>query len=276
MMEFQFATLENVKTSDLIAVFNATFADYFVNVELDERGLAIKSQTENTDLSKSVGAFLDGKLVGFILLGIENGIAFNGGTGVLPDARGNALTVKMYDFMMPKLKTESIYFHQLEVITKNLPAIKTYKKIGFRRVRTLACFKGKINATKINRDIEIKFLNRIDTEIFPTFWNAQPSRQNSLSALQRTQNLYKYVGAFYQSNLVGYIIYGKKGSIKQFAVKKDFRHLGIGQTLFAFVQNELENKESIITNIDKNDFETILFLEQIGLNLFIEQFEMKK
>ncbi len=267
--------LENVQTLELIQVFNSAFTDYFVNVSLDEKSLAIKIQTENTDLSKSVGAFFEETLVGFILLGIENKTVFNGGTGVLPEFRGNALTAKMYDFMMPKLKTEGIYFHQLEVVTKNLPAIKTYEKIGFTRARTLACFKGKIKTAKINSDIKIKFLNVIDTEIFPTFWNSQPSWQNSLSAIKNTQNLHKIVGAFDKENLVGYIIYTESGRVKQFAVRKDFRRVGIGQTLFALVQNELKDKEIIITNIDKNDRESISFLSKLGLTLFLEQFEMK-
>ena len=118
---------------------------------------------------------------------------------------------------------------------------------------------------------EIKYLEEIDETLFPQFWSSNPSWQNSISAIKRTKYLHKIVGAFYKNNLIGYLIYTENGRIKQFAVEKEFRHSGIAQTLFA----QLNNPEIIITNVDKNDGETISFLEKLGLNLFLEQFEMK-
>lgn len=270
-MQFQISTLKKVKNAEIVEVFNSAFADYFVKIELTEKSLADKILAENLILEKSVGAFIENKLVGFILLGIENGVAYNGGTGVIPKARGNNLTGKMYEFILPKLNAESVYLHQLEVVTENFSAIEIYEKIGFEKLRTLVCFKGKITISKINRDIEIKYLEEIDETLFPQFWSSNPSWQNSISAINRTKYLHKIVGAFYENNLVGYLIYTETGRIKQFAVKKEFRRLGIVQTLFA----QLNNQEIIITNVDKNDGETISFLEKIGLNLFLEQFEMK-
>ncbi|MBX7174509.1 MAG: GNAT family N-acetyltransferase [Pyrinomonadaceae bacterium] len=270
-MQFQISTLKKVKTAEIVEVFNSAFADYFVKIELNEKSLADKITTENIILEKSVGVFFENKLVGFILIGIENKVAYNGGTGVLLDFRGQSLSKRMYDFILPKLKAENTYSHQLEVITENLPAIKTYEKIGFQKMRTLACFKGKINVSKLNDNVVIKNLNEIDETLFPQFWNSQPSWQNSLSAIKRTQNLHKILGAFHQNNLAGYLIYTGTGRIKQFAVQKDFRRLGIAQTLF----HQLNNQEILITNIDKDDPETVSFLNNLGLNLFLEQFEMK-
>lgn len=271
-MQFQFSTLENIQNAEVVDVFNKSFADYFVKIELNEKSLADKFRTENIALEKSVGAFFENKLVGFILIGIENGVAYNGGTGVLFEFRGNSLTRKMYDFILPKLKAESFYFHQLEVISENYPAIKTYEKIGFKKTRTLACFKGKILVSNINKEIEIKVLEDIDEQLFPSFCNSQPSWQNSLSAIKRAKKLHKIIGAFYQNQLVGYLIYMENGRIKQFAVQRNFRHQSIGQTLFNCIKT---NQESILTNIDKSDSETISFLNRIGLEVFLEQFEMK-
>lgn len=271
-MQFHFSTLENIHKTELIDTFNQSFADYFVKIELNEERFQNKILTENIDLQKSVGAFFNDKLVGFILIGTENRIAYNGGTGVLPDFRGNSLTVEMYKVVLPKLKNQGISFHQLEVITENFPAIKTYEKIGFKKTRTLVCFKGPILVSNINEEIEIKVLEDIDEKIFPTFLNSQPSWQNSLSAIERTKYLHKIIGAFYQNQLVGYLIYMENGRIKQFAVQRNFRHKSIGQTLFNFIKT---NQEIIITNIDKSDSETISFLNKIGLKPFLEQFEMK-
>lgn len=270
-MKFRFAALNKVRSNELIGVFNSAFTEYFVKIELNEQSFSNKILSENIDLEKSVGAFFNNKLVGFILIGTEKGIAYNGGTGVLPEFRGNLLSRKMYGFILPKLKLENIHSHQLEVITENFPAIKTYEKTGFKIVRTLVCFKGKISVSKVNEEIEIKILEDIDENLFPTFWNSQPSWQNSLSAIERTKKLHKIIGAFCKNKLVGYLIYTENGRVKQFAVNKDFRRLGIGQTLFS----QLNNKEIVITNIDKDDTETVSFLNKIGLNPFLEQFEMK-
>lgn len=271
MTDFQFRTLENIKKAELINVFNSAFADYFVKIELNVKTLADKFLAENIALENSVGAFFENKLVGFILIGIESKSSYNAGTGVLPEFRGNHLTEKMYDFILPKLKFQHIANQQLEVITENFSAIKTYEKSGFKKLRTLACFKGKIAISKLNNDVEMKEISEIDEPLFSSFWNSQPSWQNSFSAIKRTKNLHKIVGAFVRKTLVGYLVYTESGRVKQCAVHKDFRNSGIGQTLFA----ELNQKEIIITNVDKNDSETILFLEKIGLELFLEQFEMK-
>lgn len=270
-MQLNFSTLGNVQTAEIVEVFNKSFADYFVKIELNKKSLGDKIRTENIILESSVGVFFENKLVGFILIGIENEVAYNGGTGVLPKFRGNSLTLKMYEFILPKLKNQGISFHQLEVITENFPAIKTYEKIGFQKLRTLACFKGKIDISKKNRKVKIKVLEEIDENLFVSFWNSQPSWQNSISAINRTKNQHKIISAFYENELVGYLIYTENGRIKQFAVSKEFRHLGIGKTLFA----KLDQKEIIITNIDKNDSETIYFLQKTGLSIFLEQFEMK-
>lgn len=271
MSDFQFRTLENIKKAELINVFNSAFANYFVNIELQEKTLADKIMAENIALENSVGAFFENKLAGFILIGIEGKNSYNAGTGVLPKFRGNQLTCKMYEFILPKLKSQNITNQQLEVIAENFPAIKTYEKIGFRKMRTLACFKGKIDISKTNRKIVIKVLDEMDERLFNSFSNSQPSWQNSISAINRTKNQHKIIGAFYEKEPVGYLIYTENGRIKQFAVKKEFRNLGIGKNLFA----KLDQKEITITNINKNDSETISFLNKIRLNSFQNQFEMK-
>ncbi len=270
-MEFQFSTLKSIEKTELIEVFNSVFAEYFVKIELNETSFAEKIAAEKISLEKSVGAFFEGRLVGFILIGIEGETSYNGGTGVLSDFRGNDLTGKMHEFILPKLKADNFCSQQLEVITENLGAIKSYEKIGFKKLRTLVCFKGKVAISKTNKDIELRVLDEIEESIFSSFWNAQPTWQNSFSAIKRTQKLHKIIGAFYDKEFVAYIIHTTAGRIKQFAVKKEFRHLGIGQTLFS----QLNKQEIIITNIDKNDEESVLFLRKLGLDLFLEQFEMR-
>jgi ribosomal protein S18 acetylase RimI-like enzyme len=159
-MNLNFSTLENVEKSEIVKTFNSAFENYFVKIELTEKSLTEKFAAENILLEKSVGAFVENKLIGFVFIGIDdfNGrkTAYNGGTGVVPGFRGNDLTGKMYKFLLPKLAVENIKSHLLEVITENRSAIKAYEKIDFKIERKLACFKGKISMSRINSDIEIK------------------------------------------------------------------------------------------------------------------------
>lgn len=278
-MPLQLSTLENVNLPELVEVFNAAFADYFVKIRFTEQSLTEKITAENIFLEKSVGVFADGKLAGFILIGIDdfdgNKTAYNSGTGVRPEFRGNNLSAQMYDFILPQLESEGIYSHLLEVIVQNHPAIRVYEKAGFRKTRVLGCFKGSINSPEINKNIEINILDEIDRELFSQFGDTLPSWQNSIPAIERTLNLHRTAGAFDGENLVGYIVYTESGRIKQLAVKKDFRHQGIARTLFAFVKSNLNDPEILITNIDEDSPGIISFLEKIGLNLFLEQFEMR-
>lgn len=278
-MQFRFSTLENVKTAELLDAFNAAFADYFIKIEFDEKALASKLAAENLSLKTSVGAFFEDKLAGFILLGIDDfggrKTAYNGGTGVVPEFRGNALTEKMYDFILPILKKAGAQVQLLEVVTKNIAALKTYEKIGFRAVRPLSCFQGKIAPSEINKNLELKFLDDIDARRIKPFWNSPPGWQNSLSAIRRARHKHKIIGAFDRSIPIGYIAFTQSGRVKQFGVKKDFRHKGVAQTLFARLKNEIGDKELTVNNIDKTDAETIAFLNKTGLKIYLEQFEMR-
>lgn len=274
-MQFIFADLSKSLLPDIVDSFNRSFADYFVKIVLTQSSLEEKIAAESIDLERSAGTFLNGKLAGFILTGIDGNISYNAGTGVLPEYRGNNLTEKMYGFLLPKLKLSGVHSQKLEVITKNEPAIKTYEKVGFRKVRTLACFKHNISNIKINQDIEIRQLEHLDESVAIQFWDSPPTWQNSLRASKQSTKPHKIAGAYSGQQLTGYIIYTTEGRVKQFAVRKDFRRRGIGRALFANAMSEIGDKEIVITNIDCEYPGTASFLEKLGLTNFLEQFEME-
>src|SRR5690606_11050066 len=124
-------TLRAATTAEIAETFNLAFSDYLVPIHLSETDLKAKMVAENTKLDYSAGVFSDGKLVGFILIGIDGDTAYNGGTGVVAAYRGQNLTRKMYDFLFPILSEKGIVNHHLEVITENKKALPVYQKIGF-------------------------------------------------------------------------------------------------------------------------------------------------
>jgi ribosomal protein S18 acetylase RimI-like enzyme len=278
MSRFELKTLENIENAALVETFNAAFAGYFVKIRLNEESLANKILAENILLEKSVGAFVNGRLVGFILIGIDvldgKKIAYNAGTGIISDFRGQGLTVRMYDFFFDFLTPESIHLHQLEVISTNSAAIKVYEKTGFTKTREFCCFKGKILSSN-QIQFEINAISSIDDSLIETFWNYEPSYQNSLNSINRTLKSTILLGAFRSDELVGYIAFAaESGRVKQFGVAANFRNMGIGHALFALAQEKSSKKELSVINIDKRDGETIRFLHNFGFAPIIEQYEM--
>lgn len=144
-------TLEGISSQEILEVFNHSFSDYFIPFKLTHEQLVDKMKADRTDLSLSVGAFENDKLVAFILHGFDTinneKIVYNGGTGVIPENRGAGLTKQMYSFILPLLKKKGIHKLLLEVISNNVQAIKSYKKSGFKVKRTLTCYKGTIKIT---------------------------------------------------------------------------------------------------------------------------------
>ncbi|MEO1486117.1 MAG: GNAT family N-acetyltransferase, partial [Bacteroidota bacterium] len=142
----QIKTLSGVSPEQILKVFNTSFSDYLVPLQLTTEQLETKMKADATELSISCGVFEDEQLVAFILHGSDTikgeKVAYNGGTGVVPSKRGMRLTTKMYEFILPILVSKGIKRLILEVISNNVPALKSYQGVGFKTKRELLCYKG--------------------------------------------------------------------------------------------------------------------------------------
>lgn len=271
-------TLETVSLDELTHTFNASFADYFVKIEMTPSALHSKIKQEQIDLSLSVGVFDKGQLVGFILNGIGtmDGLkaAYNGGTGILPEYRGNRSTQKMYQFIIPMLKSKGIKICRLEVIDANKRAIHVYETIGFRTQRSFDCLKGIVNPNYTLKRFEIKELGSPPWEQLPSFWDVLPSWSYSIEANQQIQDDLCMVGAFDGAKLIGYAFaLPDTGRITQFGVHLKYRRKKIGKSLFAKL-GQLGNPKMTIINVDKRGKGVLAFLQKIGFSSYIGQFEM--
>ncbi|WP_299437750.1 GNAT family N-acetyltransferase [uncultured Aquimarina sp.] len=178
-------TLIGVDTKDILKVFNESFSDYFIPFQLTEEQLDSKMLADKVNLGVSVGVFEDERLIAFILHGFDeiNGekIVYNGGTGVIPEKRGFGLTKQMYNFILPVLKEKGINKLFLEVITKNIQAITSYKKSGYKIERELYCYKGEIVISNVNNNLEIRELQEYDWSLMQSFWDITPTWQMSIN-----------------------------------------------------------------------------------------------
>ncbi|WP_159451624.1 GNAT family N-acetyltransferase [Pedobacter africanus] len=250
-------------------------------MQLTKEQLERKLIADSIDLKLSAGAYEDGKLVGFILHGLDvqgnEKLAYNAGTGVIPTKRGRNLTREMYRFILPLLEKEGITKCMLEVLEKNLPAIKTYKTIGYTLNRELVCLKGKFKGTSIDPKVpRIKALKKINWTEVSTFWDWQPSWQNSVTAMQNLGEYNKIAGIYDGRKLVAYICYNPDSNrIAQFAVHQSYRRRGYGKALFKHVAGH-NNTELSVVNVDIDSGPTITFLGSVGLFPYIYQYEMEK
>jgi ribosomal protein S18 acetylase RimI-like enzyme len=76
--------------------------------------------------------------------------------------------------------------------------------------------------------------------------------------------------------LIGYIVFSPSNArVKQFGVHPDFRYKGIGHALFQKVQEMAGDKMLTLINLDDSDNESIAFLQKIGFEMTVQQYEMR-
>lgn len=273
-------TLEGVDIKEIVKVFNGSFSDYFVPFKLTQEQLTSKMLVDKIDLSLSVGVFENKKLIAFILHGFDTinnqKVIYNGGTGVIPEKRGFGLTKEMYLFILPLLIKKGINKLILEVITKNIQAVKSYEKSVFKVKRELLCYKGEVGISNTNSsNIKIKELQKYNWELMESFWDIFPTWQNSKSVVNELKYNNTSLGAYIENQLVGYVIYNPTNKrIQQIAVSKEFRKKKIASSLVFKLKERCGNTISII-NVDKKSNGVNDFFNKIGLENNLEQLEME-
>ncbi|MEL6592363.1 MAG: GNAT family N-acetyltransferase [Bacteroidota bacterium] len=156
----QITTLQDCDFAALTACFNEAFSDYFVPFKVDETYLRERWHAAQVDYLISQGAFIDGQLVGFMMIAIAGWegqvVHYNAGTGIIPSYRGQGIVGEMYASLLSILKHKRIDRGLLEVIVQNERAVKAYRKVGYQIEREFACFKGDfpVLATSWNAHIQ--------------------------------------------------------------------------------------------------------------------------
>jgi len=274
-----FNTLENTTFDEIEVAFNNLFSDYYLPIHFSAAQLRKKFDCEDGSLSLSVGAFLEGELIGFILhyFKEENGLRslYNGGTGVIPSQRGKGLTARMYEFILPKLQRIKIDKMILEALTINSPAIHVYKQIGFKTTRTLNCFKGPLTSSMRNSKYDIKSIKELDWSLLSSFWDYLPTWQNSIRTITNSFSFLNAIGIFENKKLLGYALLDTNANrLHQLAIHKAHRRAGVASHLLTEI-SQLTPKPISFINLDTRIEGLPELLEKHGLTLFIQQYEME-
>ena len=270
--------LTGTGTTTILTAFNEAFSDYVVPLKLTEEQLGSKFRRENINLELSVGAYDRDQLAGFILHGLEtrqNGTAaYNAATGVIPSHRGQRLTHRLYEAILPALRAKGVKEISLEVITTNIPALKTYKETGFQISRRLLCYKGKLELGETRGSGNVHILEHIDWDLLKLFGDWEPTWQHAVPAIGRMGAQMITIGYITAGQIVGYACYDPVAHrVAQVAVKPDCRRQGVATALFAYLSSRYGPDLSVI-NVDAAAVETQAFIHKTGLREFIQQFEM--
>lgn len=263
----------------LLQTINGAFKDYIVPFQLDIEQLRQKISMEDIQLTWSVAAFAENRLVAFMMHGLREIdrqlVVYNGGTGVLPEFRGHGLVGKMYHYLIPFFKENKVRQVVLEAIESNGAAIRAYEKSGFSINRQLLCFSGAIQPARVSDVARIQPLSNFSWQEFQSFWDILPSWQSAAKSMDRLQP--SALGAYIDDKLAGYILFNPGNKrIYQVAVAPDYRRKGVGTQLFQTLKEEMSAEKISFNNVDAKAEDVKLFLEKQGLVNGINQVEMIK
>jgi len=267
-------TLDHTSFDNIITCFFKAFENYFVPIPNNKE--LFKSRWENAGVNfrYSYGMFHEDQLVAFIIHAIDhrNGhlTAFNSGTGVLPEYRGQRIVQKIYAQAIPQLKEIGVTKCALEVITQNIKAIKAYERTGFRIHKTFHCYNGSIApiTTHSNLNIERTEVSKID-------WTSLPhqhmySWDHQKETLEKSDfTLFK---VYFQDKWESYFIMDTaRGYVAQLDIVAPSNN--VWNRLFQGIHEISDHIK--INNVDSEFKEKIEALEKINLPRVVDQYEME-
>jgi len=195
---------------------------------------------------------------------------YDAGTGVIPEYRRQGLSNRMFELMMPEFSSRGCQQYLLEVVTTNDKAIALYKGLDFLTTRTLSllhCEGDMVAREGAGDDFELREIETPDWGSLCTFWDGEPSWQNSTNAVDRSRHNKRFIGAFKGEKCVGYIVYSSPfGRIAQLAVDRDHRRRGIGTRLVKMMIAETAaGQRPQVINIDRSIDSAMTFLKTAAL-----------
>lgn len=273
-----FKTLETTDKDIIRHALNLGFSDYSIPLQFNPEQWEQKIKAENIKWEWSVGAFDGDTLVGVMVHGEKKSptsyIAYNAGTSVIPSHRGQKLTRKMYDFLIPRLKSASFDNLILEVIADNFPAITSYEAVGYQTIRKFESFRGNIHNPTVENDFKVVPLQEIDWPLLQSFWDITPSWQNDVEAVENIKDELSILGLFRDEAMLGYVVFNPlSNKISQIAVSREHRRQKIAATLLHTAIKD-HDKPVIITNVDRSNQGVMGWLEALGVPHFVSLNEM--
>ncbi|MDF1696089.1 MAG: GNAT family N-acetyltransferase [Saprospiraceae bacterium] len=265
-------SLSTTALESIVDCLEISFENYFVKMPSEVDFWRKRFKAARVDYNLSFGAFENGRLIGFIIHGIDQHsdqkTAFNTGTGVIEAYRGRKLVDQMYAYALPILRKENVTKCMLEVIDQNHRAIKVYERIGFIKDRFLHCYKGDLVSSNNQSSIDEIKLDSLEASIYK--FQSHYSWDNTLKAIHANPKLFQ---AFSVKNSldqpIGYFIINilTKALIQIEALEKHNWHRVIDAVQLFVPSIKLNNVDSRRKVLNEA-------LQTGGLDNYLNQFEM--
>jgi ribosomal protein S18 acetylase RimI-like enzyme len=276
--------LSAADSTKLFDCFLEAFSDYQVDMRVSREEFEQRLVRDGVRLEISAGAFDESRMVGFYMnaLGEWQGkwSAYDAGTGIIPAYRRQGIAEELFAFMVPRLKEASVEQYLLEVLTGNERAVALYRKLGFVDTRRLAVFRrsAPLSSGASGAEPKIRRVDEPDWQLCKSFWDADPSWQNSIDVVERVANERVVVCAYVDETCVGYgVAFKPWSSLMQLAVAPPHRRKNIGSKILSTLQREVSATDSLkVSNIDERLKGTLAFYEANGFKMVLEQYEMVK
>jgi len=275
---------------DAVKIWNEGFQGYFVDMTLSLDCYLSRLQREGLSPEFSLMAFSDGTPAGFLLNGIRTNpgpkVAWNGGTGVSPQFRGQGLGKALMRATVALYKELGIQVATLEAISENKSAISLYQQFGYEVVDHLVFLnhEGELNERAFSQPNSQAYSA---ARVAPYLVGELEFYQESTPWQGHWQSLIRHNGeALVVSNAdgaaVGYALYKKKRDEQgsEIALHQCVAIPGadteaiVGCALRSvYAPLELECKRSTY-NFGKSNEAVITMLIEAGFTSFIEQVHM--
>lgn len=282
MAGIEIKPLGNISLDVLFEAFDQAFAEY--EFRLNKRQFQTLLKRRGFDPDLSFAAFDVDRIVAFTCNGIGN---FNGaltaydtGTGTLKEYRGQGLATKVFEHSLPYLRKAGISQYLLEVLQHNTKAVSVYRNIGFEATREFNYFRQENQ--KIRRELKdtlyaVRPIDINDHYLISSFWDFEPSWQNSPEAIRRSPEGFISLGAFDGEKPVGYCVFEPtSGDITQIGVDKPCRRKGIASLLLHKMMEQSECDFLKVINTDVGCESITGFLQAKNIALSGKQFEMMR
>ena len=280
-----YTTLENISVQTLFHAYLQAFEDFpstkNVSIESFQNMLQIRGYIPEI----SLGAFEKSNhiLASFILNGFRtwNGksTVYDILTGTVPSYRRQGIANTMFEKLRVLLRQKYAEQYLTEVKKDNTTAIELYKKQGFEIRRGLSSFKlKKENHNKTTSAYKIEYFTEIkqnEWEQLKSFWDFQPSWQNSISSINAVKGIMNYALVCLDNSIIGYGVVDKNtGDTPQLAVHKDYRRNGIAGSIVSALFEKVAMNQLNISNVDDAYDSMKLFLLKLGFEKTISQYEI--
>ena len=279
--------LRSVDETQVYSAFMEAFADYQMDASgTTEERLLLRMKKNAVDFEASVGAYSEDRLVGFTMVGIDTVddvcTAFDAGTGIVPDFRKQGLAKRMFDHALPGLRDRGVRRFLLEVLQGNEPAIKAYRKSGFKTVRELRCFVADAEPLRaLLADAKLR-IEPIDAPQFREVTgeaNWTPSFENRFTAVDAIPDHVTIHGALRDGECLGAVAYSPTLNwLLSLLVRREARRQGVGRALVRHLAHQLPEAATRLTvlNVDGSDDGMQRFLADLGFTSLVDQYEMAR